>query len=176
MEIKIVNQKVLQTLAYDYKYQKGLTEELDKLEGNFDHAIIHQIVLWKVNRYPEFTDETLALLNKIDIQDSLLNEQLTKEVLLKMLSCKGIGLPMASTILRFKNPNIYQIIDQRVYRVIFGKKLVLPTQSEKLVELYFSYLEELRKTCESYQIVFNKSDRILYELDKVINADVKIDY
>lgn len=37
--------------TYDYKYQKELTENLDKLDGDFSQNILNEIVLWKVNRY-----------------------------------------------------------------------------------------------------------------------------
>ena len=38
-----------------------------------------------------------------------------------VLECKGIDLAMASTILRFRNPNVFQIIDKRAYRAVYGK-------------------------------------------------------
>lgn len=45
---------------------------------------------------------------------------MAEEILRKLLMTPGIRLPMASTILRFKNPNVYQIIDQRAYRFLTG--------------------------------------------------------
>jgi hypothetical protein len=39
-------------------------------------------------------------------------------ILRKMFRCRGIALPMASTILRFLNPDSFQIIDDRVYRIV----------------------------------------------------------
>ncbi len=100
-----------------YNYQPILTKKLDSISSDFDQEIINQIVLWKVNRYAEIDNETLSLLNSINKEDTFLNQSLTKQVLAKLLSTKGIQLAMASTILRFKNPKIYQIIDQRVYNL-----------------------------------------------------------
>jgi len=82
---------------------------------------------------------------------------------------------MASTILRYRNPNIYQIIDQRVYRVIYENQILeLNTYpSEKnlnfQIELYIKYLYDLSAICTDLKILFDKSDRILFMADKRIN-------
>ena len=87
---------------------------------------------------------------------------------------------MASTILRFKNPNIYQIIDQRVYRLIYkNKQLTINAYpSDKnlnyQIELYIKYLTELKKVCDSLKIPFKESDRILYMADKRVNKGIKL--
>lgn len=106
-----------------YDYQPDLTTKLDKFDKPFDQQTINEIVLWKVNRFAFLTDQTFDLLNKIDPKSTRLNISLTTEILKALMHTKGIQLPMASTILRFRNKNIYQIIDQRVYRIINkGKK------------------------------------------------------
>ena len=82
---------------------------------------------------------------------------------------------MASTILRYRNPNIYQIIDQRVYRVIYENQILeLNTYpSDKnlnfQIELYIKYLYDLSAICTDLKILFDKSDRILFMADKRIN-------
>ena len=83
---------------------------------------------------------------------------------------------MASTILRFKNPYIYQIIDQRVYRVIYGVDMPRVTKTEEAIESYLKYLTRLKTVCKKYEIDFCESDRVLYTLDKEINSGVKIKY
>lgn len=88
---------------------------------------------------------------------------------------------MASTILRYRNPNIYQIIDQRVYRVIYKNQILeLNTYpSEKnlnfQIELYIKYLYDLSDICIDLKIPFDKSDRILFMADKRINKK-KLNY
>jgi hypothetical protein len=87
---------------------------------------------------------------------------------------------MASTILRYRNPNIYQIIDQRVFRVIYkNQTLELNTYpSEKnlnfQIDLYIKYLYDLRNICVDLKIPFDKSDRILFMADKRINEKEKL--
>ena len=164
-----------------YSYQTDLTKKLDKFDKPFDQQTINEIVLWKINRYALISDQALELLNKIDPKSTELDSYLTTEILKALLQTKGIQLPMASTILRFKNKNVYQIIDQRVYRMINSdKKLKLNLyQNDKnlaeQVELYLNYLSDLRIICSKQNIPFEKIDRILFVADKRINKKIPLD-
>ncbi|WP_037351954.1 hypothetical protein [Sediminibacterium salmoneum] len=160
-----------------YSFQLVLTKKLDSISSDFNQEIINEIVLWKVNRYTELEIDTLLLLNTIRKDDEILNTSLTKQILEQLLITKGIQLPMASTILRFKNPKLYQIIDQRVFRFIYGENMPKYFGSiESQIVLYLEYLEKLKNICEEKQINFELSDRIIYELDKEYNKDEKIKY
>lgn len=174
-KIQDLNPSKEELLGLDYQYQPGLTEKLDSNTKDFDQYLINEIVLWKLNRYAKLRTETLDLINKIDSEGSTMDTELTHTVLSHLLNTKGIRLAMASTILRFKNPNIYQIIDQRVYRVIYGTTLKPKTRINDSINQYIDYLKELNQVCSNYQIPFSESDRILYEYDKVVNSE-KIKY
>jgi len=87
---------------------------------------------------------------------------------------KGIRLPMASTILRFRNKNIYQIIDQRAYRFLYGEDLKLKGDVDSQIDLYLSYLEKLRIKCDDSKIPFENADRIFYLLDRDLNKQVDL--
>ncbi len=162
---------------HEFPYQKKLTEKLDHTTKDFNQEIINEIVLWKVNRYAEIPNKTMNLINTINSDANVLDKTLTEKVLKILLNTKGIQLPMASTILRFKNKHIYQIIDQRVYRIIYPKKLLKlnPSRTEEniknQIQLYFKYLEDLRNSCDKLSIHFEQSDRILYMADKRINRN-----
>ncbi len=167
--------KTQEIISFDkkYLYQEGLTKELDKLNTEFNQAIINEIVLWKVNRYVKITDEALSLLNKIDRNSPKIEIGLTKKILQNLLKISGVRIALASTILRFKNPNIYQIIDQRVYRFIHpnGEELKNSTDNNKQISLYLEYLDRLHVVCMTYNIPFKDSDRILYIMDKDFNKE-----
>lgn len=166
---------------YRFIYQKELTERLDNIKCPFDQNIINEIVLWKVNRFVKIDEDTLKLLNDIDSNATVIDEEKTRLILKKLINKRGIQLPMASTILRFRNKNIYQIIDQRVYRVIYkNKKLKLKSYfNEKnlseQIDVYLQYLKDLKVACEYLDIPFNDSDRILYMADKRINKNIPLD-
>lgn len=165
---------------FEFNYQKSLTNKLDSDICNFDQNKLNEIVLWKVNRYAQFDDKLIMMINSIDRNDSEINMVKTRLVLKELLKTNGVQLAMASTILRFRNPNIYQIIDQRVYRLIYKNKIlnINTYPSEKnlkfQIELYIKYLNDLRETCLNFDIPFSKSDRILFMVDKRLNKKVKL--
>lgn len=159
-----------------YKFQPELTIELDKIDSDFNQDIINQIVLWKVNRYSKLKSETLDLLNQIKKEESNIDIDFTKQILKELLNTHGIKLAMASTILRFKNSNIYQIIDQRVFRFIYPEKDLtkISKNHEEQIDIYLKYLEDLREICTQNNVDFNLSDRIFYVLDKEKNKKNKL--
>ncbi|ADQ78211.1 hypothetical protein Palpr_0049 [Paludibacter propionicigenes WB4] len=165
---------------FPYKYQEELTDKLDAISSDFNQEIINEIVLWKVNRYAKLSVNSLRLINSISTTSDKININLTEEVLKSLLSEPGVRLPMASTILRFRNPKVYQIIDQRVYRFInSGNPLPIPAnKSEKninsQIKLYFQYLEKLKHESVRLSIPFEKADRIFYLLDKDKNKEFNL--
>ena len=167
--------ELISTAEKNYKFQPILTAKLDNTSGDFTDKTILEIVLWKTNRYPEFEETLIDEIN--DLRKTYSTEK-AKILLKKLLTLKGFDLPMASTVLRFACPNELQIIDQRVYRFISEDTDVFkkPYNDDKKVEVYFQYIEKLKKICATYNIPFSKSDRILYQLDKELNANHPIKY
>jgi len=170
----------IETDDYNFYYQESLTTKLDTSNSDFNQEKINEIVLWKVNRYAEFDMELIALINSIDNSNTELDIDLTKKVLKQLLKTNGVQLAMASTILRFRNPSVYQIIDQRVFRVIYENEIlnlnIYPSEKNLnfQIELYIKYLFDLRKICLNLKIPFEKSDRILFMADKRINKKEKL--
>lgn len=161
----------------EYQYQIELTSKLDNLDSNFNQDIINEIVLWKVNRYAALDSDTLNLINQIKKTDKEINSELTESILLKLLDKKqkGVRLPMASTILRFKNPSIYQIIDQRVYRFIYGEDLKYSiTNIAEQIKIYLTYLIDLRDKSNQHSVKFEIADRVFYSMDKFYNVNFKL--
>lgn len=159
---------------FEYDYLKNLTRKLDIELSEFTQDSINMIVLWKVNRYAEIKESVLKKINTIKSTSNFLNVELTKEILEELLMEKGIQLPMASTILRFKNPEIYQILDQRVYRVLYNKSYSSSSKIQVQIELYLKYLSDLKLASNKLNISFHLSDRILYKVDKRVNKNIKL--
>jgi len=162
---------------FKYDYNPALTKVLDSINEDFDQEIINMIALWKVNRYPYIPDDVMAALNKIRNDTEIKKDH--EELLRRLLDCKGLQLPMASTFLRFRNPRLFQIIDQHVYRLLTGAELSLPVfpsdkNKKSICETYFDYLRALRAKCEELSIPFENADRVLYNADRRINKDVKL--
>lgn len=181
LDIKTLDQIDIKNEHHEFDYCENLTPKLDSYQDDFDQNILNEIVLWKVNRYAFFDEETLSLLNTIEKTDQSFDKNTVERVLFKLLQTKGVRLPMASTILRFKNPSLFQIIDQRVYRVIFGEEYKTTASTskssiQKQIDLYFEYLKVLKEKCTEFHIPFHLSDRILFMADKDVNKTVKIKY
>ncbi len=158
----------------EYKYQVDLTLQLDSLQGvPFDQALVNEIVLWKVNRYAPLEAAALAELNRV-INIEAGEHESAKDVVVLLLKQRGVDLPMASTLLRFRNPAAFQIIDRRAYRAVTGDKYPLyPRSPERTkVEVYFKYLDELHRLAKKSEVDFKNLDRILYAFDKKHNGPI----
>jgi hypothetical protein len=91
----------------NYKYQPTLTPRLDSLDGTeFTRELVNEIVLWKVNRFVSLDD---GLLRQIEALRRLKpgEHRQAKTELVALLDVHGVDLPMASTILRFRNPAVF---------------------------------------------------------------------
>lgn len=160
------------SLLADFRYQPELTQKLDLLRPeDLTTKVFYEIVLWKLNRFPKLE---LGLIDSLKAASTFQPKEHRKAStqLRTLLQCPGIGLPMASTVLRFVNPNVFQIIDDRVYRIIHPGKAKYPVKPLEVTEkylttsesIYFDYLDELHsQSCA--QLPFAEIDRILYQLD-----------
>src|SRR5690348_11963254 len=138
----------------EYKYQPQLTKKLDNHSGDFSEQTLLEIALWKTNRYPTISQD---LLNDINDLRKSYNEDKARKLVRKLLELKGFDLPMASTVLRFAVPDQLQIIDQRVYRFITEEDcLKIPYNIDQKIELYFSYIDQLKSICQQKNIPFYK--------------------
>lgn len=140
--------------------EKGLAAVPEDLD------IINAIVLWKINREISISLETIEFLNSIAGSVATPEEALkNKEVPLlvkELIESKGIGLPVASAILKQYCPNAFPIIDQRAYFVLYGEKLPLNAG----VDVYLDYMGRCASLATEHGIPFEKVDEVLYQIDK----------
>jgi hypothetical protein len=163
-----------------YTYQPYLTGMLKSTSaGSLDQDWANEVVLWKLNRYVRMEGPTLALLNDPRLLLPEIDISFTRTVLHALLDTPGVRLPMASTFLRFRNPRVYQILDQRAYRfamgeIYFSTYVQSSTARDKQIDLYLKYLDKLKQIEREKNWDFERIDKILYQLDKMHNADVPI--
>lgn len=155
---------------FEFNYEPELTGYLDNIgTKDISDVDILKITLWKVARYPHVPLETLSLFNELrGIKDiNRTNDRKKAEEVLKLLlQCKGVRLPMASTYLRFRNPNVFQIIDRHVWYQVYGDEYVESNKVDEQITKYFKYLEDLRIRCNKDGIKFFDADRYYYLKDK----------
>jgi len=158
-----------------YKYQPRLTPRLDGLGGaDLTPELVDQIVLWKLNRYVSLDSALLGRLNQLKAL-RMGEHRKGEPVLSELLATHGVDLPMASTLLRFRNPGVFQIIDRHAYRAVYGAPypLFASTPASSKVAVYFEYLDDLLSFCQGRQLAFSTIDRLLYMFDKELNGRLK---
>ena len=164
----------LNEFLYKYKYQPTLTAKLDALEIlSFTQELVNEIVLWKSNKFAQLSNELLQGIE--NVKELHQGEHRKAEALIdSLLIVHGVGLPMASTLLRFRNPSAFQIIDRHAYRAVYGSKFrIYPsTPRKKQIGVYFDYLDELIKLCGQKLVRFEAIDRVLYQFDKDMNGEL----
>jgi len=162
----------LQKYKDRYEYQESLTDRLDNIEKRpFNQSLLNEIVLWKVNRFVELDNDIFREIN--ELKELTSGEHKKGEHVLKhLIGSNGIDLPLASSILRFRNPKVFQIIDRHAYRAVYGEKYPLYTKTspERKINLYFDYLNKLVDLCNANNLDFEKIDRVLYQFDKGENG------
>lgn len=165
------------SLMSEYNYLLDETDVLDRLCLNteeFNREKLYEIMLWKLNRLPVIDDNLIKKMRTVSTFTSKNHRSEANEIVKDLLIVKGMALPMVSTILRFLNPSVFQIIDDRAFRVVFSGDKIKKYQAkpqkmtemylENTIEIYFKYLDKLHSIC-SDKLPFDKLDRILYQLD-----------
>jgi hypothetical protein len=165
----------LAAFGEQYAYQRSLTPRLDDIgEIEFTQGLVNEIVLWKVNRFVCIDAQGLR---QIEATKHLNpgEHRRAKSVLGLLLDILGVDLPMASTLLRFRNPAVFQIIDRHAYRALYGTAYPLhaTTARNRKIATYFTYLDDLRSLCHSKGLLFETVDRVLYVFDKETNGSLK---
>jgi thermostable 8-oxoguanine DNA glycosylase len=156
----------------DYRYQRELTAHLDDLGPQpFAQNVINEIVLWKVNRYAKLSRDAIEALNRV-AEAKPKSHRTTEAAVATLLRAQGVDLPMASTLLRFRNRKAFQIIDRHAYRAVYGEDYPLYSSSsdDAKIDLYFGYLDRLFELADSREVDFESLDRVLYVFDKQVNG------
>lgn len=147
-------------LIAGYQYQREVTECLDALGPQpFTHDVIKDIVLWKLNRYVKLSAGTLAALNEIATLAPGSHRKASGTLTI-LLGEPGVDLAMASTFLRFRNRQAFQIIDRHAYRAVYGEDYPLYSTSSdsQKINLYFRYLDDLFALAASKKVAFELLD------------------
>lgn len=157
-------------LNYEFNYNIEERKEIKDSIKNKDISIndIRKIALWKYDRIINIEEEVLVKLNKIlQKKDITVNCEEVKDIIEALIESKGVGMPLASTILKFLRPDVFPIIDIRAYRALFDKKKNKFTYSE-----YMKYCDKIYELREMTGIDLSEIDEQLYEFDKKYNVKI----
>ena len=175
-------------LKDNYEYQLKETRYLDNnmqrllKAANEDEllGLFRQIALWKEDRVVRIKsakkiNNKLKEITNIKSRKSIKNKkECIKSTVVQLMKCNGVGLPMASTILRFANPNIFPICDIRATRYLnmndeFNKVLRNRDNLDDAAEFYLKYIEKCYikyNKINDGSLKFKDFDRFAYQKDK----------
>ncbi|VAW47418.1 hypothetical protein MNBD_GAMMA02-1416 [hydrothermal vent metagenome] len=157
----------------NFKFEYNTEETLVLRSQSFENVSIDDLrsmALWKLSRIINVPDELLENLSCLaQNKDCLVDSQDTILILDELVSCDGVGHPMASTFLKFIRPDAFPIIDVRAYRTLTGKRLRYNQYSTKL---HIDYALELHKIAESLDLALASVDEQLYCYDKEHNGKI----
>lgn len=161
------------TLDFEFDYNKEETLALKQsMAGNESPSIgdLRRIALWKIDRVLDVPEALLERLGDLAGDETLTHRSSkVKEVIDALVSQPGIGMPMASAILKFLRPDVFPIIDVRAYRALMGKRLYYASYN---VDLYLAYIDELKQLSERTGIALSEVDEQLYCFDRKHNGTI----
>jgi len=160
-------------LNFKFEYNPEETAALHK-KLNGASAItaddLRQVSLWKSDRTLNVSDQTLEKLAELSVKMHVtIDDPIVKEVLEMLVDSQGIGLPMASSILKFINPKVFPIIDVRAYRALTGTKAHQRTYT---IDNYIAYTKQLTAIAAKWNRPLRDIDEQLYCFDKKHNKKI----
>ena len=178
-------------LSFDYNRKETceLRARFNQIRANNNDALtiddLRRVVLWKNNRVLNVPDAVLKELNEtMSKSDLRICSPEIKSLFKALVSCKGVGFPMASAILKFLRPDIIPIIDIHAYRVLFQENLpVSPllgaknfcSAFEKYFDVYIKYVNKVYEIKEKCGLDLVDVDEKLYSFDDKHNEHFKLD-
>ncbi len=164
-------------LDFDFTYNRAETASLHEVvNGNdrVDIELLRRIALWKLDRILEVPETLLAQLRELAKDAQLhLDAPNVRPLIAALIECPGIGLPMASAILKFLRPDIFPIIDVRAYRALYGKRLYWRQDSaDRNIALYLAYASAVPKLSAKTRRPLREIDEQLYCFDVKHNGKI----
>jgi hypothetical protein len=171
-----LTRRLLEQKVNDYE-EPQYDEELDRLDslpdkfesGDWTQDDLKWIITWKVGR--AFEKPTLRhFLSNPDerISDAIETAVTARAVGDKvdaLTSIKGVGVPVASAILLFIDPERFTVIDERAWGALREMEYIDRELSEDpTIEEYVLYLGVCRSLANEYDVDLRMLDRALWAL------------
>lgn len=139
-------------------------------EGTWSQEDVEWIIEWKVGkafekpvlRYFRNNDETVIR----DNIERAVHESNIRTKVESLTSLSGVGVPVASAILLFMNPDRFTVIDERAWRVLYETGY-LPQElsDDPTVEEYLMYLGACWALANEYDVSLRTLDMALWAFD-----------
>jgi hypothetical protein len=143
-------------------------------ESEWSREDLEWIIEWKVG---VFTKPTLKHFDTNDGQEirarveEAVHESSIRSKVEALTSLTGIGIPVASAILLFINPNRFTVIDERAWNVLQETGYLSQDLSDDpTVEEYLLYLGACWALANEYDVSLRTLDMALWALDITANS------
>lgn len=161
---------LLQTPDFEDKNTKNLLVELSsvKEQGYLNKAQFIKILRWKSNRplrhYETNNEETVQATTKIAFQ--MPDDNLKIHVLTALT---GVNYPSASAILMFYDPEIYPVLDMRVWQQLHQGRLVnINARGQGFtIRQWEIYLTVIRSLAVKLNLSARQVEKRLFDHDKL---------
>jgi len=171
-----LSQQLLEEKANDYEeplYQEEL-DRLDSLPGKFEsddwtNDDLEWIITWKVGKafekpvlrhFRSNPDDRIS-----DAIETAVTARAVGDKVDALTSIKGVGVPVASAILLFIDPDRFTVIDERAWRALREMEYIDRELSEvPTIEEYVLYLGACRSLANEYEVDLRTLDRALWTL------------
>jgi len=179
VEVMDLGRRVLEHLESKYPEEEDMyDEEVEQLEslptafenGTWSQEDVEWIIEWKVG--PAFVKPVLGYFHKNDdavVQEHIkraAHESSIRNKVEALISLHGIGVPVASSILMFINPDRFTVIDERAWNMLQETKYLSQELSEDPnVDEYLIYLGACWTLANEYDVSLRTLDRALWVLD-----------
>lgn len=155
--------------SYHLEEKKAIQEKL-KNKSDIQIDDIRRIALWKYDRVIDMDDSFCTqLYHTVSKENISIEDSEVQAVIERLISFEGVGFPLASTILKFINPDVFPIIDVRAYRALYGKKIYYGQYS---LEIYINYAKRIYAIRDKFNLPLSEVDERLYEFDKKYNGKI----
>jgi hypothetical protein len=158
-------------LDFHFNYNMVETSALHELLNNDDAVTLDKLrraSLWKLNRILHIPEITINKLQQLAVKENLCIEDAeVEEIINDLMDCPGVGMPMASTFLKFLRPDIFPITDVRAYRALFGKKI-----NSYSYNIYRDYVKRIYEISDIKGLNLSAIDEQLYCFDKEHNGKI----
>lgn len=153
----------------EYKEIINLVSCNIKNSGSIDQEVFYRIIKWKSNRaigkiqFDSYEEKYLPVIKEC-IREKFIERKI--ELLDKL---EGIGVPIASTILHFIDPDTFPIIDMRTVRAL--NTLGYNISSSKKISSYLKYYSVIHNLKNYTKRSIREIDRALFSFDKITNKE-----
>ena len=161
-------QRIIKSIPYKEDHKTLYLFNLVKEEELLSRNTLIKILKWKSPRplrfYNENEEEYIKNITQLAFKQE--NDRVKIHILTAL---KGVNYPSASAILMFKNPELFPVLDIRVWKQLFKNNLVSvnPRGIGFTLDQWDSYVKIIRSLATKHNTTARVIEKKLFDYDKL---------